>query len=89
MTTDVNAVLRGLETFVRGRFDIAPEDPDFGSDVHLFDYGYVDSFGAQEIIAFIEATYQIKITDDDLVKYPLNTLNEISRFVVQRRVGNG
>jgi acyl carrier protein len=82
---DVNSVLQQLDQFVRTKFEIAPDDPDFGSDVHLFDYGYVDSFGAQAIIEFVEATFQIKITDDDLIKYPLNTLNEISQFVIKRQ----
>lgn len=85
MPADVTTILHQLDGFVRKRFDIAPDDPDFGPDAHLFDLGYVDSFGAQELIAFVEATYQIKIADDDLVKYPMNTLNEIARFVIKRQ----
>ena len=63
------------------------DDPDFTSDVHLFDYGYLDSFGAQQLITHLESTYHIKISDNDLVKYPLNTLTEISKFVVDRQRG--
>ncbi len=85
--SDPNVVMDQLETFVRARFDVAQDDPDFGRDVHLFDNGYVDSFGAQELIAHIESTFHIKIADTDLVKYPLNTLNQIGRFVVDRQNG--
>ncbi len=88
MVADANTVVAELDRFVRTKFEIAKDDPDFGSDVHLFDYGYVDSFGAQEIIAFLESTYHIKISDDDLIKYPLNTLNEIARFVVKRQAAD-
>ena len=87
MAATVPDVLVQLDAFVRGRFDIAADDPDFGNDVHLFDYGYLDSFGAQALIEHLESTYQVKISDNDLVKYPLNTLTEISQFVVDRQRG--
>lgn len=85
MTTDVNTVSQRLDEFIRTRFEIAPDDPDFTKDVHLFDYGYIDSFGAQELITFVETTFEIKINDDDLVKYPLNTVNEIAGFIIKRQ----
>src|SRR3954469_18641776 len=90
MTSDATAVLpvlQELDAFIRAKFDVAADDPDFTNDVHLFDYGYLDSFGAQALIEHLESTYEIAITDADLVKYPLNTLSEISRFVVDRRAG--
>lgn len=90
MTLDASAVLpvlQQIDAFIRSTFDVAADDPDFTSDVHLFDYGYLDSFGAQRLIEHLEATYQIKISDNDLVKYPLNTMTEISRFVVDRQAG--
>jgi acyl carrier protein len=87
MNHSVNPVPTQIEQFVRSKFEIADDDPDFTPDVHLFDYGYVDSFGAQELIQHMESTYQIKIADDDLIKYPLNTVNEISQFVIDRQAG--
>jgi methoxymalonate biosynthesis acyl carrier protein len=87
MKSSVNPVAAQLEQFVRSKFEIAADDPDFTSDVHLFDYGYVDSFGAQELIHHVESTYKIKIADDDFIKYPLNTVNEISRFIIDRQAG--
>lgn len=85
--TAVLTVLQALDAFVRSKFDVAADDPDFTNDVHLFDYGYLDSFGAQQLITHLESTYGIKISDNDLVKYPLNTLTEISKFVVDRQRG--
>ena len=87
MSADASEALREIDSFVRKTFNVAADDPDFGPDVHLFDYGYLDSFGAQQLIEHIEATYSIQIKDDDLVRYPLNTLNEISRFVIDRQAG--
>ncbi len=81
------AVSSAIEKFIRSKFDVQPSDPDFTLDTHLFDYGYIDSFGAQVLIEHIEATYGIKVADDDLIKFPLNTVNEISGFVIDRQSG--
>ena len=85
--SDPTAVRQELDGFIRSTFNVAADDPNFGNDVHLFDHGYLDSFSAQELLEHIESRYEIKIGNNDLVKYPLNTLNEISRFVVDRRAG--
>ena len=87
MTIEAPVVLQQIHSFVRSKFEVPKDDPDFTNDVHLFDYGYIDSFGAQQLIEHLESTYHIKITDQDLVKYRLNTLNEISEFVVGRQAG--
>ncbi|MGN6107429.1 MAG: acyl carrier protein [Kofleriaceae bacterium] len=85
--TEARVVLQQLDTYIRTTFHVAPDDPEFGNDVHLFDHGYLDSFSNQELIAHIESTYQIKIRNEDLVKYRLNTLNEISSFIADRQAG--
>lgn len=87
MGNDPAKVLSELDTFIRAHFNVASDDPDFTNDVHLFDHGYLDSFSTQELIDHIESTYSIKILDKDLVKYPLNTMTEISRFIVDRQAG--
>lgn len=87
MATTLASALSDIEAFIRTRFDVAADDPDFGNDVHLFDYGYLDSFGAQALIEYCESTFGITIANDDLVKYPLNTVNEIARFVIDRQTG--
>jgi len=76
-----------IESFVRQRFQVDQDDPDFDHDLHLFDYGYVDSFGAVELTQFVEVTFAVKIGDADFFLYPLNTINEIAHFVVQRQQG--
>ena len=37
-----------LRAFIQEKFEI-DDDPDFTDDVHLFNEGFVDSFGAVEI----------------------------------------
>lgn len=74
-----------ISEFIKKQFEIG-DDPDFNDDVHIFNEGFVDSFGAVEIIHFIENTYNIQITQKDITLYPMNTVNEIAA-VVQAKLG--
>ena len=76
-----------LRSFIQERFEVPETDPDFSNDVHLFDYGYVDSFGAVELNNFVEKTFAIKVTTSDLIAFPLNTIQEIATFIARRRAG--
>jgi methoxymalonate biosynthesis acyl carrier protein len=84
---DLNNILAQLRQFVRQQFNITENDADFDDNVHLFDYGYVDSFGAVTLTTYIEAAFGVKVADTDMIAYPLNTIGEIATFVVRRRNG--
>jgi acyl carrier protein len=77
-------IMQELERHIRERFEIDDDDEEFTTDVHLFDYGYVDSVGATDLIAHIESTYGIQVTNQDLMLYPLNTIREISEFIAKK-----
>jgi D-alanine--poly(phosphoribitol) ligase subunit 2 len=77
-----------LRNYLRQRYEVPADDEDFNDDVHLFDYGYVDSFGAVDLINFVQDTFAITISENDLVAYPLNKINEIAGFAYQRRKEN-
>ncbi len=74
-----------ISEFIKEKFEIG-DDPDFNNDVHMFNEGFVDSFGAVEIIHFIEETFNIEITQKDITLYPMNTVNEIAE-VVESKIG--
>lgn len=86
-TDQISQIAAELRVFIREKFKIPADDPDFNDDVNLFDYGYVDSFGAVELNTFVEASFSTKITDSDLVAFPLNTIREIATFVSKRKKG--
>ena len=81
------SVQETISEFIKNQFEIG-DDPDFSNDVHLFNEGFVDSFGAVEIIHFVEQTYNIQITQKDITLYPMNTVNEIAE-VVESKIGSG
>lgn len=74
-----------LRGFIRREFGVPKDDPDFNDDVDLFNYGYVDSFGAVELTGFIESRFAIKFTNSDWSDHPLNTINQLSEFVAKRQ----
>ena len=71
---DATSIASTIRNYICERFQVPAGDADFNDDVHLFDYGYVDSF-------------DVKISEGDMVVYPLNTVNEIATFVTRRRTG--
>ena len=74
-----------LRSYILEHFNIEPDDPDFDDDVHLFDYGFVDSLGATELVLFLEETFGVQITQKDIILYAMNTVNEIAG-VVERKL---
>jgi methoxymalonate biosynthesis acyl carrier protein len=84
---EIAEIKKKLRDYLFGHFKVAADDPDFNDDVHLFDYGYVDSFGAVDLISFVETSFGIKISQADLVAYPMNTINEIATFASLRAAG--
>lgn len=81
---EIEEIKNTIRRYIVEHYEIDPNDSDFNDDVHLFEYGYIDSFGAVALIAFIEQTCSIKITNEDLVVHPLNTVNEITGFAHHR-----
>lgn len=81
---DIATALRGL---IRERFGVPENDPDFNDDVDLFNYGYIDSFGAVELTGLIEKRFSIKFTNSDWVTFPLSTIKQISDFISKRQKG--
>lgn len=79
---DYDSVLTVIDARVREMAKLTPDDAELQPDTNVFHFGFIDSFGAVELVEFVERTFGIEVTDDDLAKRPLNTLREISEFVV-------
>jgi len=73
-----------VEAEIRRMANVAATDSEFTRDVHIFDYGYVDSFGAVDLVSFCEKTFGISVPDADLANIPMNTVNEIAGYVFKR-----
>ncbi len=82
-----NQITAELRQFIRERYGVPENDPDFNDDVDLFNYGYIDSFGAVALISFIEKRFGIRFHNADWAAFPLSTINQITNFVAKRGKG--
>jgi acyl carrier protein len=46
--------------------------------------GIIDSTGILELITFLEATYQIKIADDEIIPENMDSLESIEKYLVSK-----
>ncbi|MEG1633448.1 MAG: acyl carrier protein [Oscillospiraceae bacterium] len=76
----MNATEQAIFDFINKQFEI-DGDPDFTPEVNIFDYGFADSMGGMEIIAYVEEHWGIEITQSDLTLYPMNSVREIAAVV--------
>lgn len=76
-------IISVLTDYICTTFEIG-DDPDFSVDVNLFDYGFVDSLQATQIVLFVEERFGIEITQSDIVRYPMNSVAEIAEVVAHK-----
>lgn len=55
-------------------------------DTSLIDSGIIDSTGASELVAFLEARYDFMIEDEEFVPENLDSIDKIAAFV-SRKLG--
>jgi len=83
----LETVQTDVRNFIRQNYSIAADDRDFTDDVHLYNAGYIDTMGAGSLKTFMESKYTIQVSPSDLATQPMNTVRELSAFVVKRRKG--
>ena len=73
-------IKENLYNYIMEKYELEG-DPDYTTDVNLFDYGFLDSMGATEVIMWLEETYQIEITQKDILLYPMDSVDAIAEVV--------
>ena len=53
----------------------------------LFEAGLIDSYGFIDLVGYIERTFSIALSDDDLVSPAMGTLTGITEIVEERLSG--
>ncbi|MGA2222956.1 MAG: acyl carrier protein [Syntrophobacteraceae bacterium] len=62
----------------RGRFSLEDND-------NLIERGVIDSLGIMKLLAYLEETFSISISDEELIPDNFETIDAISAFVVSKQ----
>jgi len=83
LETDTTRTVRAfvVDNFLFGR------DEGFGDTDSFLESGIVDSTGVLQLVAFLEATYGITISDEELVPDNLDSIQNIARFLGGKLAG--
>lgn len=73
-----------LRTFIGEHFP-ASRARALGTGDSLLENGILDSLGILDVVAFLEAEFRIRVTDDDLVPEHFETLERLSAFVERKQ----
>ncbi|MBD3317741.1 MAG: acyl carrier protein [Chitinivibrionales bacterium] len=73
-----------VKRFITSSFLLDLNSFDFDDDSSFLDAGIVDSTGILEVIAFLETTFGITVTDDEITPQNLDSLGNIGAFVARK-----
>jgi acyl carrier protein len=80
---DKQTVADTIRQFVADSF-MVDFDKAAGPDTDLFEAKYIDSFGFVDLVNFLEQTFTIKLSEDDLADPSIGTLNGMKALVLKR-----
>jgi acyl carrier protein len=77
-------VRRQVREFLESTFFVAASG-DVTDGMSLLEAGVIDSTGVLEVIAFLEATFGIHVSDDEIVPENLDSIDHITWYVSGKR----
>jgi len=81
----IEDVRQTLRSHILGTY-LFTADPDaLGDDDSFQERRHIDSMGMMQLIQFIEAEFQIKLTELDLVPEKLDSINRLIRLIADKR----
>jgi methoxymalonate biosynthesis acyl carrier protein len=75
------AITEGIEQFIRTEYLVSGTDPAFTREVHLFEFGFVDSVGFVELLEFIRARYGVELAGEQVFDEKVSSINGLSEVV--------
>ena len=78
----VAGVRTAVRAFVVDNFLFGAEDARLTDEASFMETGIIDSTGILELVTFVESEYGIQVADNEMLPENLDSLNNISAFVV-------
>ena len=80
-------VKQTVRAFITSNFMLG-SDVSLGDGDSLLQLQIVDSTGFLELVNFLEAHFELKVADDEMVPENLETIDNIEQFVARKRGQN-
>jgi methoxymalonate biosynthesis acyl carrier protein len=77
-------IAQQIEGFVRQIAYVDDDDVEFRRETSLFEAGYLDSLGAIRLIEYVEESYEITLSDEELLSPRFTNIRGISEVVCAR-----
>jgi len=78
-----------LRQFVIDNFLFGQTDAAFTDDDSLLEKGLIDSTGVLEIVAHLEANYEVSVEDEELIPQNLDSVDNLAAYVSRKKGGDG
>lgn len=86
-TEIVPTIADGIEAFVRSEGQVGDDEP-LDRTVELFEAGYLDSLGVLRLVRYVESTFGVTLSEDDLLSPDFTTIEGLSRIVMTAQLRN-
>ncbi len=77
-------ISQNIKKFIIDNFMFGNETEKINPDDSFMENGIIDSTGILELIEFVEGYYGISIEDDELIPENLDSLDNISQFIIAK-----
>lgn len=84
MTT--NTLPAEIKQFVLKNFLFTDDESALADDYSLIASGTLDSTGILELINFVEETYKVKVSDDEMLPSNFDSVGAIAAFVARKQL---
>lgn len=79
------AVRTAIRDHILANFLFTEDQAALGDDDSFQETRIIDSMGMIQLIQFMEAEYQIKVQDEEMVPEKLDSVNRLVRFVLGKK----
>ena len=76
-----------IKRFLVENFLFGVEDTNLTDQASFLETGIIDSTGILELMTFVETEYDIKVKDEEMLPQNLDSLENISAFVIRKQDG--
>jgi acyl carrier protein len=81
---DTATIRQTIHDQIQFNFLFDGDEEEFSDDDSLVESGVVDQTGILEIVLFVEETYGIEVSEDELTPDNFDTVNNIAAYVTRR-----